>query len=1001
LRNDSNVRMACLVFLFLLMTFYTLLPCIPKHAQGQDQINYDGTIVDQSSGEPIPNTSLVIYRTTETRRGWRRTSYWDFFTSISADENGSFDVSLQMDRGHLVVAYYDNPETPGFDYVPSIRDVMPTGNESRLDFTLTEGATIIVKKEPLFVESTGIPTSTFTVHDFDTREALPKGGRTLIYGDGDDTVSNRIGIPSNVIIVPANTPVIIKAQSSVPSRVRREMISNEFTAEISGGYVLAKGDSMELDLREFTLPSVLVQIEDVINIVETSMEEKESNGFFMSVERQRLARVSMLTDEAMVFYEQGVFESSFSRFREAYVEITNLQEGIVGMTNEASKAVSILIGFMAVSAVIFSNILREDERSKVLYSFFIYVPFLLILFFLHPGSKLLPFTIFVEYSAVTFLLVTVGSLLLPRLLRSGRSRTKASLKSLSLTLPSIAKRNLRRRKLRFGLTMFSVMILVSGFISLTSFTSGYGLTYKWVYSEAPETRGVLVRTPNPYPDQAVSVISKGPGVVLPRPMEENFIDWFEEREETLSVTEKYENPPGRQYRETDTPYCYANGVPIYGVMGIKPSLEADINSLDEALTAGEYLQDEAEGVMISRGLADRLGLDPGDDLQLTVQGKTFILEIVGIFDNDALESVIDLDGAPLLNRKIVDVKRVEQDGPDFIVEGLVPCSPDEVIVTTIRVASQMPNMGISRLSILVEEDLDLAEYSQMMALNRGLRVWTSTGENVYLAKLASYFEGKGLPITVPWIVVVLNVIVTMLNSYHERRREVVIYSFIGMNPGHISGIFLAEAAVIGVVGGSLGYLLGLSSYKLIYILSPAIQVKQKVSAIWSIAALAISLTAVLMGGVVALKRSTAITPSLIRKWKLEEGEHKQHAEPHKLVIPTRITGNELEEFMEYIFNKLELAKVSHGMTTSQIRALPTEDEKTSREVEFYYKSYDATLSGLYTRNFLHVDEGEDGYFNVTLSSLGGEEAVEKTGTFVRQIILEYSISRGRIKEEYG
>ena len=127
----------------------------------------------------------------------------------------------------------------------------------------------------------------------------------------------------------------------------------------------------------------------------------------------------------------------------------------------------------------------------------------------------------------------------------------------------------------------------------------------------------------------------------------------------------------------------------------------------------------------------------------------------------------------------------------------------------------------------------------------------------------------------------------------------------------------------------------------------------------------------------------------------------QHTEPHKLVTPTRITGNELDEFMGHIHSKLESARVAYGMTTSQIGDLPTEDEKTSREVEFYYKSDDATLSGIYTRNFLHVDEGESGYFNVTLSSIGGEDAVVKTGTFVRQIILEWSILRGRIEDEYG
>jgi hypothetical protein len=71
LRNSSNAKKASLAFLTLLVTLNVLLPCVPKQAQGLDQINYDGTIVDQGSGEPIPNAWLMIYRTTETSRWWR------------------------------------------------------------------------------------------------------------------------------------------------------------------------------------------------------------------------------------------------------------------------------------------------------------------------------------------------------------------------------------------------------------------------------------------------------------------------------------------------------------------------------------------------------------------------------------------------------------------------------------------------------------------------------------------------------------------------------------------------------------------------------------------------------------------------------------------------------------------------------------------------------------------------------------------------------------------
>jgi len=148
-----------------------------------------------------------------------------------------------------------------------------------------------------------------------------------------------------------------------------------------------------------------------------------------------------------------------------------------------------------------------------------------------------------------------------------------------------------------------------------------------------------------------------------------------------------------------------------------------------------------------------------------------------------------------------------------------------------------------------------------------------------------------LPVAVPWVIVVLNVVIAMVSSYYERRRELVIYSTIGMNPRHLTGVLLAEAAIIGVTGGCLGYLLGIGWYKIIFTLTPALQVKQKVSAFWSLAAIGFSLAAALVGGFSAFFNSTAITPSFRRRWKVTS-KRDETRNVYETPLPIRITEDE-------------------------------------------------------------------------------------------------------------
>ena len=236
---------------------------------------------------------------------------------------------------------------------------------------------------------------------------------------------------------------------------------------------------------------------------------------------------------------------------------------------------------------------------------------------------------------------------------------------------------------------------------------------------------------------------------------------------------------------------------------------------------------------------------------------------------------------------------------------------------------------------------------------------------------------------------VLNVVVTMMNAYYERRHEVMIYSSIGMNPRHVSSIFLAEAAVIGVIGGCLGYLMGLGAYKIIYLLTPALQVKQKVSAFWSIAAIGISMMAVLVGGLSALKNSTSITPSLRRRWTIDRKQDSSIET--EIIIPVQVYDEEIDEYIEFIKEKLEKAKKGRNMIVKMPKI--TQISEKHWEYWYIYASANSQISALYSRNRLEVEKIEGKTYTTTLFTIGDTESIKQAGSFVRQIGLDWSLQR--------
>jgi hypothetical protein len=385
-----------------------------------------------------------------------------------------------------------------------------------------------------------------------------------------------------------------------------------------------------------------------------------------------------------------------------------------------------------------------------------------------------------------------------------------------------------------------------------------------------------------------------------------------------------------------------------------------------------------------------LNAHPGDTLLFSLDSFQIEVDLVGIFADTLFNQLIDLDGKPLTPDKVVLLSEgSDEELPTYAV---VSCEPSEIIITTWQAAYNFGGVAVSRIDVHLEGDQDVLATARRMALERDYWVWSATAGQVNLTKLESYFEAKGFSVLIPWIIVIFTVVATMLNAIFERRREIAILSSIGLNPSHITALFVAEATIIGFIGGGVGYLSGLGMYRLMSRLSITLAVRQKVSAVWCVGALGIAAVAVVTGAVVALRSSVIVTPSLLRKWKADE-KPSTAREPWVFTLPIKVRPTEINAFLTYVKRCLERYAVE--VDAQRIgRLKQTEEEMpqvVTKRIHFNYYYGEGSADRFFTVNQLVATKRtDDEVYTLTLSSRGAESWTYKTASFVRAFILTWS-----------
>jgi hypothetical protein len=471
--------------------------------------------------------------------------------------------------------------------------------------------------------------------------------------------------------------------------------------------------------------------------------------------------------------------------------------------------------------------------------------------------------------------------------------------------------NLRRRRVRTALTCITLVLLT---FTIMSFTSAKSMRRHARVFYGPEAtyQGFLLKNVNwtTLPAEAFGAIAgdfSGRGLAVPRA-------WREEDDVTrTSVVPLRAN--GRS----------AEG---QGLMGLSHA-EPQVSGLDAILVGGRWFDaHERQVVLMSDRMAVGLGIDPRHPQEQVVSMWGMEVAVVGVFSGKQLQERLDLDGEPLtpvtfprevsaeVTEEEVDALESGEDVREF-QSRYQHTSGD---LTLIVPYPTLMAAGGSLKAVAVRDDSrQAAQASAQDLIDRfGLSLFSGEPEGTFLYHASDTMSYSGVPnIIIPLAISVFIVLNTMIGAVYERKREIAVYTSVGLAPSHVSFLFIAEALAFAVLSVVFGYLLAQTTAKLFAETALWAGITVNYSSLAGVAAMLLVIAVVLLSVIYPSKVAAEIAiPDVNRSWTLPAAR----GNALEMTFPFLMTFKEHASVGGFLYDYFEgHFDVSHGrFSTSRI-----------------------------------------------------------------------------------
>lgn len=707
----------------------------------------------------------------------------------------------------------------------------------------------------LVAPRTGYGLSTFQIMDFDTH-ATP-----LHYSFFTPTAA---GMPSNLVVA------FLEPDSKVEATVFEADVPNPaaIVLNASEAYPEGKGYAVRYGEQLLVTNTIVRNAEDMWLLDDARLNLFREYDVFEPAANQLHEEAGRRLATARAAFEKKEYDMMLTSAREALAVETRAYARALSLYNETVSstmfffALLVPFAFLAERLFVSSNGMRRLAGTIIIFTMALAV-FALIHAGFYLGQNMLVVLIGFVAMALTLPLVPIlGGYAQSKVTEWRRkvaglhfaeiSRTGASMLALSYGV-----QQMRKRKLRTTLTFMSILLITSSLVSMTSI-SATSVTLHVPSGGEPTRTGILVaawidpfRGPRTIPEDVLNGIELaygGEAAIAPRLWLYNI--------HAGSLPGDFRDPHARGLLNVTSKDKWRTAGAILGIS----AQELNIWPIDMAvLKEGIWFPSE-EGlfVIISETYARDLNINVSDPSSTQIKINGIEMKVCGIYDPSTLELVKDLDGRSL----------VPLDPSDWRARR--PLYSFEIVLMPFEaVMGHLFDYGpaIFQIAMGLDDSGKVEEVAESMSTYYGFDVYASTGEQTLLYAHGVSREVSGFQfIILPAVVGVLNLLNIMLGSVFERKKEISIFGSVGLSPLHVGSMFLAEAGIYAVLGGSLGYLFGIVFASIAYRLYG---VAVNYSSLMVVAVVLLSMGLTTAAVIYPIyKCARLVTPSLERRWKI-------------------------------------------------------------------------------------------------------------------------------------
>jgi hypothetical protein len=372
-------------------------------------------------------------------------------------------------------------------------------------------------------------------------------------------------------------------------------------------------------------------------------------------------------------------------------------------------------------------------------------------------------------------------------------------------------------------------------------------------------------------------------------------------------------------------------IPIYfndrvfeaqGMVGLSAD-EPKVSGLDQILIAGRWLRaDERQVVLLPQRMAEQLDIDftRQPDPTLLLWGMPF--KVIGIFSGKKLQERNDLDGEPLtpvifpreMSSELTEVEEEALESGDDVREfqsRYQHIAGDLTVIVPYRFLLAAGG-HLKGAAIHPRNPDDVQAIARDLNDRFGLSLFSGEPDGTYLYHASDSMSYSGVPnIIIPLIISIFIVLNTMIGSVYERKREIGIYTSVGLAPSHVSFLFIAEAMAFAVLSVVFGYLLAQITAKLFAETALWSGITVNYSSMSGVAAMILVIAVVLISVIYPSKVAGEIAmPDVNRSWTLPPARGNELS----ITLPFLMTYKEHRSIGGFLFEYFDGHRdITHGM----------------------------------------------------------------------------------------